>query len=48
MEKLIIHDKKKTGTEMNFVFVKGLGQAVIEKVPVKNVLDFYKRFRDKK
>ena len=48
MAKLVIHDKKKTGTDIHFVFTKGIGKATVEKVPVREVLGFYKRFRDKK
>jgi 3-dehydroquinate synthase len=48
IEHLILQDKKKTGDEMNFVFIKDIGKAVVEKVPVSEVTDFYKRFREKK
>lgn len=48
MEKLVLHDKKKTGTEIHFVFTQGIGKAIVEKVPVDEVLDFYNKFRDKK
>ncbi len=48
MEKLIAHDKKKSGSDINFVFVTGIGKAVIEKVSIIKLLDFYRRFRDKK
>lgn len=48
MEKLIAHDKKKSGSDINFVFVTGIGKAVVEKVSVIALLDFYRRFRDKK
>jgi 3-dehydroquinate synthase len=47
MQKLVLHDKKKTGTHIHFVFLKSIGQAIVEKVPVDEVLGFYKRFRDK-
>jgi len=47
MKKLVLHDKKKTGADINFVFTKGIGKAVVEKVPVNEVLEFYRRFRDK-
>lgn len=47
IEKLVLRDKKKTGSEIHFVFTTGIGKALIEKVPVTEVLDFYKRFRDK-
>jgi 3-dehydroquinate synthase len=48
MKKLILHDKKKTGTDIHFIFTQGIGKAIVEKVPVDEVLGFYKRFRDKK
>jgi 3-dehydroquinate synthase len=48
LEKLVLHDKKKTGSEIHFVFTNGIGKGIIEKVPVIDVLDFYKRFRAKK
>jgi len=48
IEKLILHDKKKTGTDIHFVFTGGIGKAKVEIVPVTDVVDFYKRFRDKK
>lgn len=47
MEKLVTHDKKKTGNEIHFVFTRGIGKAEVEKVLVSDVLGFYKRFRDK-
>ncbi len=48
MENLITHDKKKTGTDINFVFVTDIGKARIKKVSVIELLDFYRRYRDKK
>jgi 3-dehydroquinate synthase len=48
MAKLIFHDKKKSGTDIHFVFTEGIGKAIVKKVPVTEVIDFYKRFRDKK
>jgi 3-dehydroquinate synthase len=48
MTKLIFHDKKKSGTDIHFVFTDGIGKAIVKKVPVTEVIDFYKRFRDKK
>jgi 3-dehydroquinate synthase len=45
---LILHDKKKTGSDINFVFTEGIGKATVKKVSVGEVIDFYKRFRDKK
>jgi 3-dehydroquinate synthase len=48
IDQLILHDKKKTGTDIHFVFTLGIGKAVVKKVSVGEVIDFYKRFRDKK
>jgi len=45
---LILHDKKKTGTDIHFVFTEGIGKAIVKTVSVGEVIDFYKRFRDKK
>jgi 3-dehydroquinate synthase len=48
LERLILHDKKKTGLNIHFVFIEGIGKAIIRKVPAIELVDFYKRFRDKK
>lgn len=45
---LIMHDKKKSGNDINFVFTQGLGRAVYEKIPATEIIDFYKRYKDKK
>jgi 3-dehydroquinate synthase len=47
IEALISHDKKKTGTDIHFVFTEGIGKATVKKISVNEVIDFYKRFRDK-
>lgn len=47
-ERLVIHDKKKTGNSIYFVFTRAIGDAIAEKIPVTEVIDFYKRFRTKK
>lgn len=47
LSKLVFHDKKKTGKDIHFVFIQGIGKAKVEKVPVEQILDFYKSFRDK-
>jgi 3-dehydroquinate synthase len=45
---LILHDKKKTGSDIHFVFTEGIGKAIVKKIPAVEVIDFYKRSRDKK
>jgi 3-dehydroquinate synthase len=47
LEKVVLHDKKKNGSYIHFIFTHGIGKAEVEKIPVAEVLDFYKRFRDK-
>lgn len=47
IEKLVLRDKKKTGSEIHFVFTNGIGKGIVEKIPVTDVLEFYKRFKAK-
>ncbi len=47
MMQLMLHDKKKTGDEINFIFTAGPGKALIRKVPSKEILDFYKKHTEK-
>jgi 3-dehydroquinate synthase len=48
IEQLILHDKKKSGSEINFVFTQGIGTAIVKKVHVDEILDFYRKRRDNK
>jgi 3-dehydroquinate synthetase len=48
IEPLVMHDKKKSGSGIHFVFTAGIGKAVYEKISVTELIDFYKRFQDKK
>lgn len=48
IDKLIRHDKKKSGNGINFVFSGGIGKTDVIKVTVDEILDFYKKFIDKK
>jgi 3-dehydroquinate synthase len=48
IERLVLHDKKKSGSGIHFVFTSGIGKAIYEKISVGEVIDFYKRFQDKK
>ena len=43
VRELILHDKKKAGDEINFVFLKGIGKPSVMKVPVSEIVDFYKQ-----
>jgi 3-dehydroquinate synthase len=43
MSQLITHDKKKSGSEIYFVFMEGIGKAIVEKIPVIEAVDFYRQ-----
>jgi len=43
MEELISHDKKKAGTDIHFVFIEAIGKPLVKRLPVKEVIDFYKQ-----
>lgn len=44
IEELISHDKKKAGTDLYFVFIEGIGKPFVKRLPVKEVIDFYKHY----
>lgn len=45
IDRYILHDKKKSGSEIHFIFTGGIGKAVAEKIPVSAVTDFYKLYK---
>jgi 3-dehydroquinate synthase len=45
IEDLIIHDKKKSGSDIYFVFIEGIGKPLVRKIPVKEITDFYRQFK---
>jgi 3-dehydroquinate synthetase len=47
MEELIVHDKKKAGSSIHFVFTEGIGQASVKKISVNEIMAFYNKFSDK-
>jgi 3-dehydroquinate synthase len=47
MEDVIIHDKKKSGSSIHFVFTEGIGQSSVKKISVSEIMSFYRKFRDK-
>jgi len=48
IEELISHDKKKAGNDLHFVFAEGIGKAVIRKMPVEEIIGFYKKYNQGK
>lgn len=45
IDRFILHDKKKSGSEIHFIFTEGIGKAVAEKIPLSEVTDFYKLYK---
>jgi 3-dehydroquinate synthase len=43
ISQLIKRDKKKSGNEIYFVFMTGIGKAVVERIPVSEAIDFYRQ-----
>lgn len=48
MQKLIVHDKKRSGDDINFVFTCGPGNAVVRKIPAADIIDFYSHYTEMK
>ncbi len=44
-ERFITRDKKRSGTDIHFVFVEGIGHAITEKIPIKEAVDFFKQHK---
>lgn len=44
--RLLLHDKKKEGGDIYFVFTQGIGKAVVEKIPLREVVEFYLKMQD--
>jgi 3-dehydroquinate synthase len=45
MKEMISHDKKKSGQYLHFVFIEGIGKAVVKKIPVEEVINFYTKYK---
>jgi len=39
---LLRHDKKKIGDDMYFVFAQGIGKVTVEKIPLNEIIEFYR------
>jgi 3-dehydroquinate synthase len=48
MRRLILRDKKKAGESINFVFSEGIGRAVVKKIDINEIMEFYRVFVSKK
>ena len=45
IEKMLIHDKKRTGDTIHFVFLKSIGEALVEKVSLVEVREFLRGWK---
>ncbi|MGD0340628.1 MAG: 3-dehydroquinate synthase [Bacteroidales bacterium] len=45
IEEFILHDKKKTGDYIHFVFIEGIGVPYVKRIPVTEVTDFFNNFK---
>jgi 3-dehydroquinate synthase len=43
INQLIMRDKKKSGNEIYFVFITGIGKVNVEKIPISQAVDFYRQ-----
>lgn len=43
ISQLIMRDKKKSGNEIYFVFMTGIGKVDVEKIPISEAVDFYRQ-----
>jgi 3-dehydroquinate synthase len=44
MRDLVIHDKKRSGEDIHFVFLENIGNGIVKKVPVGEVIEFYRHY----
>jgi 3-dehydroquinate synthase len=42
MRQLVLRDKKKAGNDLYFVFLNGIGKAVVEKISAAEAVEFYR------
>ncbi len=47
IEEFMAHDKKRTGTDIYFVFLEGIGKGIVRKVPLEEVIVFYRQYNNK-
>lgn len=47
VKEFMTHDKKRTGTDIYYVFLEGVGKGIVKKVPLEEVIGFYRQYNDK-
>ena len=48
IERHLLHDKKRTGNDIHFIFIEGIGKPLIKTVPVSEITDFYRQIKTSK
>jgi 3-dehydroquinate synthase len=43
VEQYMLHDKKRSGDDIYFIFIEEIGKALIRKLPINEVIEFYRR-----
>lgn len=46
MLRMIVHDKKKAGSSINFVFSEGIGRATVKTTGIDEIMEFYRTIRN--
>jgi len=42
VEQYMLHDKKRSGSDIHFIFIEEIGKALIRKLPILEVIEFYR------
>jgi len=42
MEELVAHDKKRSGTDIHFVFLESIGKGIVKRITIKEAIEFYR------
>jgi len=45
VEQHILYDKKRTGADIHFIFIEGIGKPLIRTIPISEVINFYRQCR---
>jgi 3-dehydroquinate synthase len=45
IKEYLVRDKKKSGSDIHFVFTGGIGKAFTEKIPIDEAIEFYRNFK---
>ena len=43
MEELVAHDKKRSGTDIHFVFLESIGKGIVKRITIEETIEFYRQ-----